>query len=474
MDRGDRILTLEEASRLLRVSRQTLSDSIRSGRLTARKVGREYRILQSEVLKFLRGEASVSSHRGSIAILGTETLNSIEDFFLRGSTPTHQTLFEFEQFASAIICHDDVYVLTDKEETEDLEILEAFSSFIHSRSFHELTKGALPFRKNLEQQLAVVLGKDHPIVYPEVIISKGISARDRSAGALQEHINRLIRETDKDQLPTEVRRVLLKWQTDPSESFSVDLNYYLRTFLYNALTISHSWSFLPNFCRAPLLTIFNVQPAASSFLNLMKSLQPQLVDLVEAWRRDSYLLLRSPIALVCLDQTRTPEHIPNVLLSLRDHFTSIRERFSELEIQISNSGTIGDIYGAVTEFEREMTLSFRQLDWSSDLVWEKHTKQLISRFLETLRLSFGVSLKGLSANLSGQLPVSEVVNEAKVAARLLPLVRFYRDLANSQVAQDVLKRLYNRSEPLIDQHTPAALRVLELMCPVGTENDRYN
>ena len=50
------VLTTEEARKYLRISRPTFSKYIQEGRINARIVGKGYKILQSELDKFLRGK----------------------------------------------------------------------------------------------------------------------------------------------------------------------------------------------------------------------------------------------------------------------------------------------------------------------------------------------------------------------------------------------------------------------------------
>src|SRR5207247_10163758 len=102
----DRILSLSEAARMLRVTRQTLADEIRNGRFPGQKIGREFRILESSVIRFLRGE---NLENDNTAIIGVETLSTIEGFLLRSNPPRQEVLFEFDQFCDAVIFHDEVF-----------------------------------------------------------------------------------------------------------------------------------------------------------------------------------------------------------------------------------------------------------------------------------------------------------------------------------------------------------------------------
>ena len=52
----DGVLTTEEAIKYLKISRPTLLKYIRLGRLKAIKAGKGWRILQSELYRFLKGE----------------------------------------------------------------------------------------------------------------------------------------------------------------------------------------------------------------------------------------------------------------------------------------------------------------------------------------------------------------------------------------------------------------------------------
>ena len=51
---GDAVMTLEEAAAFLKVSETTVYQLVRSGEPKARKVGREWRILKSQLVEFLR------------------------------------------------------------------------------------------------------------------------------------------------------------------------------------------------------------------------------------------------------------------------------------------------------------------------------------------------------------------------------------------------------------------------------------
>jgi len=50
------VLTTTEAMEYLRTTRVTILKMVHEGRLKANKVGREYRFLQDELDKYLRGE----------------------------------------------------------------------------------------------------------------------------------------------------------------------------------------------------------------------------------------------------------------------------------------------------------------------------------------------------------------------------------------------------------------------------------
>jgi excisionase family DNA binding protein len=61
---GDAVMTLEEAASFLKVSETTVYQLVRSGELKARKVGREWRILKSQLVEFLKleGETMISNN----------------------------------------------------------------------------------------------------------------------------------------------------------------------------------------------------------------------------------------------------------------------------------------------------------------------------------------------------------------------------------------------------------------------------
>jgi excisionase family DNA binding protein len=52
------VLTTDEAAQYLKISKPTLLNHIRQKKLKAIKVGRNWRILQSEIYRFLKGEGS--------------------------------------------------------------------------------------------------------------------------------------------------------------------------------------------------------------------------------------------------------------------------------------------------------------------------------------------------------------------------------------------------------------------------------
>ncbi|MEW6379194.1 MAG: helix-turn-helix domain-containing protein [bacterium] len=55
----DKVLTTKQAAQYLQTSLTTIFKMIREGELKARKVGRGYRFLRSELEKFLRGDGEV-------------------------------------------------------------------------------------------------------------------------------------------------------------------------------------------------------------------------------------------------------------------------------------------------------------------------------------------------------------------------------------------------------------------------------
>jgi excisionase family DNA binding protein len=57
---GDAVMTLEEAADFLKVSETTVYQLVRSGELKARKVGREWRILKSQLVEFLKQEGHIT------------------------------------------------------------------------------------------------------------------------------------------------------------------------------------------------------------------------------------------------------------------------------------------------------------------------------------------------------------------------------------------------------------------------------
>src|SRR5439155_21412273 len=97
----DRILSLIEAAEMLRISRQTLADEIRNGRFPGQKIGREFRILESAVIRFLAGDTVVRTENDNTAILGVETLSTVEGLLFAGEVPRQEVLVEFDRFCDA-------------------------------------------------------------------------------------------------------------------------------------------------------------------------------------------------------------------------------------------------------------------------------------------------------------------------------------------------------------------------------------
>ena len=60
---GDAVMTLEEAAGFLRVSETTVYQLLREGQLKARKVGREWRFLKSELVAYLKAGAHLNDAR---------------------------------------------------------------------------------------------------------------------------------------------------------------------------------------------------------------------------------------------------------------------------------------------------------------------------------------------------------------------------------------------------------------------------
>lgn len=53
----DVILTTDEATKYLKISKPTLLKHVRDGKIKAVKVGRGWRFLQSELYRFLKGDS---------------------------------------------------------------------------------------------------------------------------------------------------------------------------------------------------------------------------------------------------------------------------------------------------------------------------------------------------------------------------------------------------------------------------------
>jgi excisionase family DNA binding protein len=61
----DAVLTTGEAMGYLKISKPTFLKYIRSGRIKAIKAGKGWRILQSELNRFLRGETEINSNHSN-------------------------------------------------------------------------------------------------------------------------------------------------------------------------------------------------------------------------------------------------------------------------------------------------------------------------------------------------------------------------------------------------------------------------
>ena len=53
----DRVLTTEESCQYLRITKPTFFKYIRNGRIKATKAGKGWRVLKSELIRFLNGES---------------------------------------------------------------------------------------------------------------------------------------------------------------------------------------------------------------------------------------------------------------------------------------------------------------------------------------------------------------------------------------------------------------------------------
>lgn len=61
----DKILTVDEAAAVLRVSGAVVRALLRSGQLKGRKVGRDWRVLESNIESYMREEPQQELERGS-------------------------------------------------------------------------------------------------------------------------------------------------------------------------------------------------------------------------------------------------------------------------------------------------------------------------------------------------------------------------------------------------------------------------
>jgi len=58
--KDDSVLTTNEAAQYLKISKATLLNHIRQRKIKAKKVGRSWRVLQSELYRFLNEEEHIS------------------------------------------------------------------------------------------------------------------------------------------------------------------------------------------------------------------------------------------------------------------------------------------------------------------------------------------------------------------------------------------------------------------------------
>ena len=58
--KDDNVLTTDEAAKYLKISKATLLNHIRERKIKAKKVGRSWRVLQSEIYQFLKEEEGKS------------------------------------------------------------------------------------------------------------------------------------------------------------------------------------------------------------------------------------------------------------------------------------------------------------------------------------------------------------------------------------------------------------------------------
>jgi excisionase family DNA binding protein len=56
--KNDEVLTTDDAMKYLRISRPTYLKYIRLGKIRAAKAGKGWKVLQSELIRFLKGELS--------------------------------------------------------------------------------------------------------------------------------------------------------------------------------------------------------------------------------------------------------------------------------------------------------------------------------------------------------------------------------------------------------------------------------
>lgn len=61
LNEKDDVLTTDEAIEYLKISKPTFLKYIRLGRINAIKAGKGWRVLQSELYRFLKGEDKISS-----------------------------------------------------------------------------------------------------------------------------------------------------------------------------------------------------------------------------------------------------------------------------------------------------------------------------------------------------------------------------------------------------------------------------
>jgi len=435
---------------MLRVSRQTLADEINRGHIPGQKIGREFRILESSVLQYLQGR-SVDRDTDNVAVLGVETLSSVEALLFHKAVPTAETLVEFDNFCDAVAFHDKIYVAAEGADFAQLPVLDAFSSFISARSLSDL-RASLDdslFRDTLARRINEAIG-GVSYISPDRIASRGIELRDRTAGILQERFFQILIQFQTNDLRPEIAKLFRdRLNGPPSDSQHPDVNYFLRAFLYDAVAEIQGWSYIPNFTRSVLLQVLGQRPQRTRLFQFMSDVSQtmcEMFDSRERQRQRRWTAPRSSAAYVLFNRAQQPDRFADLLLQVRDELGDLRKLFADLLGSIRAADDISGMRAAIGRRAAELQAMTEHAEFSDDTNTERFVSGLLAGFFSSINVSArNASAAGLAVN--GR---AELMKEGKRAidrVRFAPLLAFCREVARcSADFEEVLRRLYGMDE----------------------------